>query len=392
MACGQRLRGMRSRFSICRTAESIERGAACGAVILAILWTAAGAMPLPAQTFPPPLRESTSRIRWASYFQLRSTNVENSRDLFGLRRFKLMLGGNLTPTVQWYAQGLFKDGNDSPTDGRIYFQEAWLRFGFWKYAQLVVGQFKPPFGRERFTPDFLILTIDRSLITDALTPDGPYIDSFYRDRGVQLDGEPRPGLRYAAAAFDGRGANHQFHGIGPLLAGQIAAEVLRERPVLGRPLTMQIGVATAFRWGRDLPFRPCCAGELAPAIEHFRGADRRWGAEFSGDWGDVSVRAEYMRAHLGFDATATRDLVASGWYVVGAKHFSPKWQVVAKYERFDPDTTVANNKDARQMTFGLNHYIRQNRLKVMAGYVIRQERVRPTANNLLQIQFQCFLH
>ncbi|MCX6751869.1 MAG: porin, partial [Candidatus Nomurabacteria bacterium] len=272
------------------------------------------------------------------------------------------------------------------------FQEAWLRFGFRKEAQLVVGQFKPPFGRERFTPDFLILTIDRSLVTDALTPDGPYIDSFYRDRGVQLDGEPRPGLRYAVAAFDGRGANHQFHGIGPLLAGQVTGEVLRGRPVLGRPLTVQIGTATAFRWGRDLPFRPCCAGELAPAMEHFRGADRRWDAEFSGDWGDVSVRAEYMRAHLDFDSTGTRDLVASGWYVLGAKHISRKWQLIAKYERFDPDTNVASNKDVRQTTLGLNHYIRQNRFKVMAGYVIRQERVRPIANNLFQVQLQYFLH
>ncbi len=347
---------------------------------------------LQAQVLPSPLRRSTSPVRWSSYIQLRYTNVEDAEDLFGLRRFKLMVGGNLTAKIQWYAQALYKDGNDSPTDGRVYFQEGWLRFGFRKEAQLVVGQFKPPFGRERFTPDFLILTIDRSLVTDALTPDGPYIDSFYRDRGFQVDGELKHGFRYAAAAFDGRGANHQFHGVGPMLVGQLLKEVLRERAVYGRPLTLHIGTAAAFRWARDLPFRPCCPGELAAATEHFRGADRRWGAEVSGDWGDLTVRAEYIRAGLDFTTAGARDLVASGWYVLGAKFIAPKLQAVAKYEQLDPDLSVRSSKDVRQTTIGMNYYIRQSRLKVMAGYVIRQERVQSIVNNLFQVQLQYFLH
>jgi hypothetical protein len=138
--------------------------------VVAGLFLGAGVAILSAQVLPPPLRDSTALFRWSSYVQLRYTNVEGGEDLYGLRRLKVMMGGNLTSRIQWYAQGLFKDGNDSPTDGRVYFQEAWLRFAFSKEIQLAVGQFKPPFGRERFTPDFLILTIDRSLVTDALTP------------------------------------------------------------------------------------------------------------------------------------------------------------------------------------------------------------------------------
>lgn len=367
------------------------RGAA-GFAFRAIFVSWAGLAQLSAQILPPPLRGSTEPVRWASYVQFRYTNVQDAQDLFGLRRFKLMAGGNLTSTIQWYAQALYKDGNDSPTDGRVYFQEGWLRFGFRKEAQLVVGQFKPPFDRERFTPDFLILTIDRSLVTDALTPDGPYIDSFYRDRGVQVDGELKRGLRYAAAVFDGRGANHKFYGIGPMVVGQAADEVIRKKPLHGRPLRLQIGVATAFRWGRDMPFRPCCAGELADGMEHFRGADQRWGAEFSADWGDAPVRAEYMRARLDFHSAQFPDLTASGWYVLAAKYLAPKWQIVAKYERFDPNHNVVNNKDVRQTTLGLNYYIRQNRVKLMAGYVVRQERIQPVSNNLFQFQAQYFLH
>jgi hypothetical protein len=362
------------------------------AALFIVLSSGVGSARLYGQALPPPLRDSTARLRWSSYLQLRYTGVEAGADLYALRRFKLMVGGNLSPRIQWYAQGLFKDGNDSPTDGRGYFQEAWLRFAFRKELQLVVGQFKPPFGRERFTPDFQILTPDRSLATDALTPDGPYVDSFYRDRGVQVDGELRGAFRYAAGIFDGRGANHQFHGIGPMVVGQLVNEVIRKRPLLGRPLRVQLGAATAFRWGHDLPFRPCCASSEWSDMQHFRGADRRWGAEFSADWGDISVRAEYLRARLHFTSNAERDFATSGWYLQAAKHLLPRLQAVIKVERLDPNDHEYSSKDVRQTTLGLNYYIRQNRAKLMAGYVFRREAVHPIPNNLFQLQFQWFLH
>jgi hypothetical protein len=46
----------------------------------------------------------------------------------------------------------------------------------------------------------------------------------------------------------------------------------------------------------------------------------------------------------------------------------------------------------RQVTLGLNRYVRHNRLKVMAGYVFRQEAIQAVADNLFQLQLQCFLH
>lgn len=348
--------------------------------------------PAVAQVMPPPLRNSVSKIRWSSYVQVRYSAIESAEDLVALRRFKLMVGGNLTPRIQWYAQGLYKDGNNSPTDGQAYFQEAWLRFAFRKRVQLVIGQFKPAFGRERFTPDFEIYTMDRSLVTDALTPDGPYIDSFYRDRGVQFDGELGGGFRYAAGVFDGRGANHAFRGVGPMLVSQILNRPLRERPLLGRPLTVQLGLATGFRRGADLPFRCCCELKADDGIEHFRGADRRWGTELSADWGRLAVRSEYMRARLNFADGAGTDFSSSGWYLQGAWNVARRWQVAAKYEEFDPDQRLRNSQDVRQTTLGLNYYLRQNRTKVMVAYVCRREGEKATPNNVFQVQLQMFLH
>lgn len=303
-----------------------------------------------------------------------------------------MVGGDLNPKIQWYVQGLYKEGNDSPTDGGVHFQEAWLRFAFRKDFQLVAGQFKPAFGRERFTPDFEIYTMDRALVTDALTPDGPYIDSFYRDRGVQLDGELPRAFRYAFGVFDGRGANHRFRGIGPMVVSQLLHQPVRDRLWRGKPFTMRYGLSTAFRWGDDLPFRSCCEGNWKTNLERFRGADKRWGLEYSADWGDASLRAEVMEAYMNFADGEALDFAASGWYVQAAKYIGPKLQAVVKVEAFDPNRRVTNRRDVRQTTLGMNYYILQHRAKIMASYVIVSERADPISNNLFQLQLQLFLH
>jgi hypothetical protein len=356
-----------------------------------ILWAGLLAQCAWGQQFPPPLREGTGRFRWSGYVQFRYTAVEGDDDLFALRRLKLMMGGNLSPRVEWYAQGLFKDGNASPTDGRAYLQEVWLRYRWRKELQFVAGQFKPPFGRERFTPDFQIATTDRSLVTDALTPDGPYIDSFYRDRGVQVDGEPHTRVRYAVGIFDGRGANHAIKGIGPMIVGQVLFRPVREHRLGGRNLAAQVGGAYAARWGRDLPFRGCCRA-MEPDLSHFRGADRRWQTEASADWGDLSLRGEYIRADVRFSNRPDLDFPASGHYLQVSKYLVPRWQAVFKHEVFRPNLRAGNTKDVRQLTWGLNHYVRGDRVKVMAGYVHRAERVAPVSNDLFQVQLQYFFH
>ena len=76
-------------------------------------------MPVMAQMLPPPLCESTSEVRWSSYVQVRNTGIRGGDDVCALRRFK---GGDLTPSVQWCAQGLFKD-TIAPRMGRRTFRK-----------------------------------------------------------------------------------------------------------------------------------------------------------------------------------------------------------------------------------------------------------------------------
>jgi phosphate-selective porin len=55
-------------------------------------------------------------------------------------------------------------------------------------------------------------------------------------------------------------------------------------------------------------------------LEHFWGFDRRIGLEAAADWGDFSVRAEYIRAVFDF-ADPSPAIAAAGYYAEFAKFF-----------------------------------------------------------------------
>ena len=74
---------------------------------------------------------------------------------------------------------------------------------------LKFGQFKPPFGWERFVPDHRILGVERAKVIDRLIPAGSLVPAFARDYGVQIFGEwDRFNLNYEFTAMTGNGANN----------------------------------------------------------------------------------------------------------------------------------------------------------------------------------------
>lgn len=343
-----------------------------------------------AQFHPPPIREKTGGLRAAGYLQLRYTALDEGEDRFAVRRLKLFLGGDMNRDWQWFAQFFFKHGNDSPADGRVYFQEGWIRFRRFRSVQFVAGQFKPAFGRERFTPDFEMYTIARSLVVRTLVPNGEFPESFTRDVGVQVDGVAGSRFRYAAGIFAGAGANRSIRGIGPMFTTRTTADLVRGRKLWGRPVKVNLGGSFSVRDADDLSFGTRGVSTTRKLLEQFTGVDRRIGLEGATDWSGWSLRTEYIRAWFDAREPMTADIAADGYYFQIAKFLAPQWQAAAKLEGFDPNKSLANSRDVRWLTLGLNYYIRDNRLKVMANYVFRWERVDRKPNDAVLIQFQWF--
>ena len=343
-----------------------------------------------AQFLPPPLREKGGKIRASGYLQLRYSGIDNREDVFALRRLKLMVGGDLNQDWQWYTQFFFRYGTTAPNDGRPYFQEGWLRYRRHRSAQFVAGQFKPPFSRERFTPDFRLHTINRSLVVKALIPNGEFPESFTRDVGAQVDGVIRERVKYAAGLFGGFGANRAIKGLSPMFSTRVRADIVKNRRFLGHAVLVNAGGSFSVRDAHNLPFGTLAAKPTREVLSGFTGTGWRAGFESGVDWAGWAFRAEYIRAWFDSRDAEKPDVTADGYYVQLAKYLATKWQAAVKWEEFDPNTSVKNSRDVRWLTVGLNYYIREDRLKLMANYVFRWEQVDPQPNNAVLIQFQWF--
>lgn len=325
---------------------------------------------------------SAASHNWRSYLQLRYTRPQDSADYFSVRRFKLEGHGPVAEGWQYHLQVLYKNNNRSPTDG-LFLQEANLSRALGR-GRITVGQFKPPFGMERFTPDWGLALIDRSQPTDRLIPNGNLGNSFARDRGAQWEGDLKPGIRLAAAVFEGSGANSSFSGSGPLLV----ARASYRQPGTGSG-GARAELAYSTRRDRGIDFRRQLPG--APAgYSHFSGRDVRANAALALESGGFSVRAEYFGVSFRSDRPDVGGVNALGYYVQCSRALSARYAVAARYERFDPDRAVRNSHDLGWTTLGATCYLRGEDEKVQVNYVVRSEMVESRGNDALIVQYQRF--
>jgi phosphate-selective porin len=329
--------------------------------------------------------------------QPRFTAIENdSRNkidnhFFGWRRLKLRLLGEPLPQLTYCFQGVYKTHNFSPTDNRVTLQEAWMQWKFSPHFKLKVGQTLPPMGFERFTPDEMLLSIERSLPTDNLIPNGKLGDSFARDYGVLAGGFfSRPKIGYDLAIMGGNGANegHLFRRGSYLLVGRLAWQPYR---LPQDHLDLQMGAAMSFRRNHDLDLRQQLPGSGKLGYQHFNGRDYHYNIFLSLDNGPVSFRGEGFWARYHACRPGLPSLNALGFYVQGAYFLHPRLQAVAKFEYFDPNEALHNSQDLRWTTLGLNFYLVGNQLKLQANYIFKNERRKEIHNDTFIVQLDLFL-
>ncbi len=341
----------------------------------------------------PSANQGPRKFEFSSFIQLRFVGNENSPNLFALRRFKLVFHGDLTPHVQYYAQGIFLDGNRTNLDGHATLQEAWVRLTHWKHAHLTVGQFTPPFSMERLAPSWELFTLERSQATGRLVPDGGIGNSFARDRGIQVDGWlDHQRSYYAVGVFDGNGANQAFRGNGPLVVGRVERVLFQAPKSSARPARVSLGGAVSSRRDHNQNFATALPGTAPLGYKQFSGSDTRLNLEASADYGPASFRGEYFYAWFEPNRAPLPEVRADGYYTQVAWHFLPVLQGVAQYEAFNSDRGTPNSDSLHWTTLGLNWYLRDNRVRLSSNYVFKRGTPATSPNNALVIQFQLFLH
>jgi len=239
--------------------------------------------------------------RLSSYVQIRYTENEPGRDAWGLRRSKLIFDGGHSGVVHYHVQLIYKHNNGSKTDDSVYLQDALIKLhvggAVWTF-----GQFKPPFGLERFQSDAWLDFVDRTQATDRLIVNGKLGDSFTRDRGIQVD-FGRHGSKLSLGLFQGGGANMDQHGNGPL--GVLHYQYGREGRRSGRAWSWKAGLAGSLRHADDLDLAAALKGAHRGDLHHFVGDDRRLNLFVEGLWGRFRGQAELFRVWLAPDGGAS---------------------------------------------------------------------------------------
>ena len=260
-------------------------------------------------------------------------------------RIELDLAGSLAPSTSARAQ--MTDGYLTWTGSRI--------------ASLRAGQFKTPFGHEQLMADAKLVTPERSLASDRLTPG--------RQAGAQISGEGAGGrVTYAIGLFNGNGTNSSNNDDDRFLTAARAAGVLYR----SGPLRWTAGVNgftsrdRAVAYSSDFGFTSRVTG----LADVFTGSRRGAGVDSQLVAGPAEIWAEYIATTFEpDDAIPSSRFKTSGWSLLGSWMFVPeRLQGVVRLEEFDPNGQLSND-ETRAWSAGANWLIRGNDLKLQLFYM-----------------------
>jgi phosphate-selective porin len=331
-----------------------------------------------------PAGHALGPIDVSAYTQESWVNSGWGSDALAVRRAKLTLSWQPTPNWASAVQLFYAYNNGAVTDNRLWIKDAFLqrRVGA---GWLTLGQFKPTFGMEQLTSDYVLPTIERSQVSDRLAPNGGLQESFRRDLGAQWQGQlSRNAWMLTLGMFAGNGALAEHNGgNGPLFTARL---VRHWHP--GPKSHLQLGLSASTRHDHDINFSSALPGTSALGTRDFRGQDTRWNLQAAADMGHYQARAEFTQAF--FDGDGVRFIQARGWYIEGVDRFSRRWEGVVRQEGMTPDVGVTNLHEVAATTVGVNWLINDHSDEVRVDYTANRETADTSSPNLLAVEIQHF--
>lgn len=313
------------------TMRAGSRGRRAGPLAAALLLAlpAAGTVPLVGQAGPdgPPL-DIRGLLRTGLRFEPGSSARNDGFEVFDAR---LGLEGEIGIVFDYDLEAEFDDRTDE-----FRLLDARLTVPFSPEANLSVGQFKAPFGRELLLPKGDIRFLERAQASRAIAPG--------RQVGVALHGSALESrLTYSGGVFNGNGRNLENDDDDFLFAAR--AQYNNVGPIeFYEDLVVQIGAGLAYSDDRRAGLDPALDGRVptdpsSPVdFAAFHGERFLWGVDLHTSYRGMGLDAEYLRGSydaevLGPGADA---LVAEGGYV---EAYWAAWgaiEPVVRYDGFDP--------------------------------------------------------
>jgi phosphate-selective porin OprO and OprP len=299
-----------------------------------------------------------------------------SRDSFRVRRAKMKLEGWFwKPEFTYEFQMNFADTASSLEDAQLTWD-----FSKNKTAQIKIGQYKVPFGRQELTSSGSQQFVDRSIVSAEFNRQ--------RDIGVSLQGLLMKGkLDYRVGAFNGNQRNKalndntQFQYNGRLVFQPWGDHKYSESDFDtlpgGKPL-LAIGVQAEMNDLRS----------TTTAVDQKRTV---FGPDLAFKYKGFSFFGDYYMRELEPEATATGPAVkfnSDGYQVqAGMFLYKRRWEVAVRYATWDPSDAVADN-DRSEMGVAVNFFENKHALKVQGDFRILENKATKAKDNELRIQTQ----
>ncbi len=273
---------------------------------------------------------------------------------FTIHRARVGIAGKITDRISVNVVG----GAVEPPDRTPRLVNAIVDIDIHRLLNVRMGQFLVPFGLEGpeaipFNPAIERSTAIRRLNTFRM----------FRDIGVQLSGQHQI-LSYKIALINGDGANPTFNTPNNDFTGRFTVKPFRG---------FEIGVSA------HLGYFQSPNGDTR---------DRnRTGFDFNYDYDAFLLRGEYIIRRDEISPGNYIDQV--GGYIVGGLRIGSNWELIGRFELYDPDTSLDNNRYTG-ITLGGNYYI-EGRSRISANYEFRTDDNFPGLGNLFTVQMQITL-
>lgn len=310
-------------------------------------------------------KKLTDQIKIKGYVQARyeSDQTASSSDTFKIKSAYIIPYGTIVPGWDFEVEIDAADTSGKPLRNSFIAYTALN-----PYATIRIGQQKPSYSEEFWTSSSVIDTIERALAVTSLSAE--------RDIGVNIFGKLfQDKLGYGLGVFNGTGINTTDTNDIKDFAGRLVFS----------PFKGSKGVLDGLRAGGA--FWTGSQRQTTFDSTSVAGNINRYAGLLAYTYERIKLQGEYLSQTL--DKVAGGKKKSDGWYLLGVydlmKKDYPELQLVAKYEKYDPDTDVSsNNQDIT--TVGLNYFFNKA-VKIMVNYRIKNETPK-VSNDQILVQLQ----
>jgi phosphate-selective porin len=327
------------------------------------------------------------------------SQASDDRSDFDIRRFKLVLNGNLVNKNFGY-----RFSGDISSGFRT--EDVFINYKFGAPLIVQFGQYKPPQARQELTSAAKLLFPERSLANDTF--------NLGRDQGVQAAGSfADKQVEYRLGLFNGNGPNTGNPDNRHMVAGRLDINPLGAYAMdeAGWPVDKpMVNVGGSFAWnkvgGNDVGSKFSVDNDVmdvalnlddaatAAAFTANYGSDLTWllwTANVNATWMGATFAAEYY--DLNADPDLGSDWDADGYYVQAGYQVIPKTlELAVRYSEVESDDTNASARfDKSETQFGVNYYFAKHNAKLQSDYTMVEDDLGVDKDdNIVRLQAQFY--